>query len=50
MRALEAVPRAGHGDHMDPGKAPVAETPEFETARVYDEMRAVLARSRASRQ
>ena len=50
MRALAAVLRAGNGDDMDPGKAPVAETPEFETTRVSDEMRAVVARSRVSRQ
>jgi hypothetical protein len=48
MRALEAALRAGYGDDMDPGQAGVAEQPEVETARVYDETKGILAGRHAS--
>ncbi len=48
LRALEAALHEGYGDEVDASRVPVAEQPEQETTAVYREIRAALARDRAS--
>jgi len=48
MRALETALHEGYGDEGDPSRSPVVEQPEKETAEVFAEVRAMLARGDAS--